>query len=273
MNKLIRFLAEHKWLNGFILLVYFLLVVLPHEQVGLLTVKIFGGLSRENYNLIILIFAGILFALLIIATFKKALQHPQKKLILFYSVSTILFVVACFKVLFVMNIESIHFMQYGIFAILCFPLIGNFTQTLIWSTLAGAFDEAYQYFYLAPERTDYFDWNDVIINLIGAALGLLVLKIYRIEIVRTAKNFLQSPVFYFLCLLSLSVVVLLSTGILSIYADAESSTPFTLVKILPESFWSFPPGPYVKYHIVLPLEGLIITTLLWFFYVGLDKSN
>ena len=273
MNSLIKILHANKWMNVIILFVYYLLVVLPHEKVGIIIAKIFEGQSRENYNLITLLIALVLFVILFTIIIRTVISHKERNLLILYFSITILYVLLCFNILFVMNIESIHFIQYAVFAILCYPLLNNFFQTLVFATIAGAFDEAYQYFYLAPNRTDYFDWNDVIINLVGAAIGVLILKTYLIKHIKLSKKFFKSPVFYFLCMIVLVVIALMSTGVLTVFSDDESIAAYTLVKVIPEGFWSYPPGPYVKYHVVMPMEGLIIISILWLFYYRLDASD
>ncbi|NNC84631.1 MAG: VanZ family protein [Bacteroidia bacterium] len=243
---------------------------MPHEKVGVVIAKIFEGTSRENYNLITLLNATTVFVLLLIILSKKLFAHKNKKVLIFYYSATVLFVVLCINVLFVMNVESIHFIQYAIFAILIYPLIKNFTQTIVFATIAGALDEVYQYFYLAPNRTDYFDWNDVIINLIGAAIGVLVLATLLSKLLKSNKTFFRSFTFYFLCLMALVVLALFGFNILSMYPVSNEST-FALVKVVPEGFWSIPPGPYVKYHVVMPLEGILIIVVLCLFYSRLDN--
>lgn len=270
MIKLLDWLSNNKAINILLLLTYFLLVVLPHEEVGLFINSTFGSLSRPQYNLVMLIVFSVIVLLVFIPLVHRISKHDERKIILFYLTTSLVFATICYLVLFVVNVEAIHFLQYAIFVILCFPLVNNYSESLIWATIAGAVDEGYQFFYLAPERTPHFDWNDIIINLIGAALGLIVLKIFNVQALRKKITMLQSPIFYFLMLVTISFFVLVFTGTLSIYQDPNSPTPLTLVRELPEGFWTYPPGPYVKYHIVEPLEGITVTVLLILFYSRLD---
>lgn len=261
----IKWLSERKLLNLICLIVYYLLVVLPHEWVGLQTVKIFGKLSRTQYNLTITAISTAAVIAFSIFVFTKIRHKENESLKWFYFIATCFFAVICFKVLFVINIEAIHFIQYAGFAILCFPLLLNFNQTLILSTIAGAIDEAYQYFYLAPQRTDYFDFNDVIINLIGAAFGLIFIRCFQ-PLVKTwqGKEFFKSPAFISLLFIITAVLCAFLTNTLGLNPSNENAV-FLLVKKVPTSFWSEIP-PKVLYHIVMPFEGIIITTLLILFY-------
>ncbi|MCB1888057.1 MAG: VanZ family protein [Rhodocyclaceae bacterium] len=47
-------------------------------------------------------------------------------------------------------------------------------RVLVLATLMGAADEAAQYLWVAATYGDYFDFNDVLVDTLGAALGLLV---------------------------------------------------------------------------------------------------
>lgn len=271
-NKLVNFFSNKKLLNLLILFVYYLLVVLPHEWVGLLTVKIFGDLERSTYNLIVLYISLTFLTILIITLAKKTLRHPQKKIILFYVLSTIFFAALCFNILFVVNIEVVHFFQYALFVLLCYPLTLNYNQTLLISTLAGALDEAYQYFYLSPKRTDYFDFNDVVINLIGVALGLIIIKIFK-PVTKTIqlKQFFKSPAFILLFAFSVIILIAFNTNILGVY-HTNTKAQFLLVKKSFNSFWTTV-HPNITYHVMLPLEGLLVTIALWLFYWPLGKEH
>jgi len=269
-NKWINWLYKHRFINFWGLFFYFLLVVLPHEQVGLLVNKIFGGLERSSYDLIIAILSITILGLSLFYFLKKILKHPNRNLIGFYLISTIILAVCCFKILFVVNIEFVHFVQYAVFAILCFPLTLNYTHTLIWATLAGAFDEAYQYFYLSPHRTDYYDFNDVIINLIGAAFGLIVIKIITPAFIKFKwKTFCQSHLFYCLINIGLLIAMAFASNLLGLY-PTDNEAQYLLVKEMPTQFWSTV-YPQIIYHILLPAEGLILIFGLFIFYSGLEN--
>ncbi len=271
LSRFLIFLKNRPIIHLFILLTYYLLVVLPHEWVGLLTVDIFGGLPRDTYNLIILIAGIIGLCLYFIPVIRQSWKQESRSLIFFYLVATIILAGLCINYLFVINIEMVHFIQYAVFAILCFPLLQNYNLTLIWATLAGALDEAYQYFYLAPERTDYYDFNDVITNLIGAAFGLILLRAYQIPSIKLSiLQFLKSKTFFLLLACTIIILFLLTTPYLSLYQGKKEAL-FYIVKVRPEGFWSVV-HPNVTFHIMLPLEGILTTIALWLFYSRLGNG-
>ncbi|MCB0476370.1 MAG: hypothetical protein KDC69_11885, partial [Flavobacteriaceae bacterium] len=165
-----------------VLIAYYLSVVLPHKRFGaFLNDVVFKGVARDQYNLIVLIGAILVFTGLLIIFFKNTAYSKERNKLRIYLLFNTLFAIVVVKTLFVINIELIHFPQYALFAILVFPLARCYNSTLLWSFQAGALDEAYQYFYLAPNDTSYYDFNDLITNLVGASFGLIFLKSFGVK--------------------------------------------------------------------------------------------
>ncbi len=274
MQNFIRWLSDHKLGNILILIAYYAIVVLPHEKVGYIIAKLFDNFTRDKYNAIILwIFLGLTF-ILGLMLFKAVRRHHQKGLLLTYILMTAFLMIFCFNALFVINVEVVHFPQYACFAILAFPLIGSFPRTLFWTIVAGAIDEGYQFLVLAPRRPDYYDFNDVVINLVGAAAGLIILKIFSVPERKALGPFLKKPELLFLAGLVSALAIMYVTGHFAIVDTSENPAFLTLIHKPVEGFWTMPPGPYAKYHVLRPLPGLIIIILLFVFYSGLsDKSN
>jgi hypothetical protein len=82
---------------------------------------------------------------------------------------------AAWWLLTVANIELIHFPQYAVLAVLLFAGGLHPTWALIGATSLGAIDEVYQHFVLYADRQEaYLDFNDMVLNCIGAAGGLLL---------------------------------------------------------------------------------------------------
>lgn len=81
--------------------------------------------------------------------------------------------------------EVAHYPEYAIVAWLLAATLDPFRmarpvgRVLFWTTLLGAVDECQQYIWIAPSYGDYFDFNDVLVNLLGGVLGLLLY--YRFE--------------------------------------------------------------------------------------------
>ena len=69
--------------------------------------------------------------------------------------------------------ERIHYLQYGFLTWLCYLAIGQPFAAALMAFLIGYVDEAHQFWVLyAGDPIQYFDWNDISLNLLGA-LGAL----------------------------------------------------------------------------------------------------
>ncbi len=277
MKRFIHWLSEHRLANIVILFIYVMAVVLPHKRFAtFLNNTVVGGLGidnntaegRQTYNLVALSIAVFILCCVLYVFIKNTKDAVYRNRIWGYMIANTILAVIVLQFLFVVNIEFVHYPQYALFAILSFPLIQNYHQTLLWTTLAGTIDEAYQYFYLAPNDTFYYDINDVITNLVGAVFGLLFLWSFNIGTERRTK-FLKSSAFYAWLVLGCIMAICCFTKLLSIYPS--ESTEFQLLKKLPNGFWS-KAHPIVTYHITQPFEGTLIVIGLWLFYVKIGKN-
>jgi len=269
MNTLVQWLKDHKLINFGIWLIYAMLVILPHEWVGLKINTFFKSMPRQQYNEIILIGSLVLLSIVLTSIGKKLLAHTEKGLIFFFFAITIFFIYLTNTYLFVINIESVHYLQYAVAAILIFPMLNSYYATLFWATFMGFIDESYQYFILAPERTDYFDINDIITNFLGVAFGLLILKTLGVEADKRDSQTLKTQVVLPALLLTLFMGILLATNILSV---GPSEDMYNIVRVPPPGFWS-KVHPNVTYHVVQPLEGLIYMITLFGIYYFAFRSK
>ena len=83
---------------------------------------------------------------------------------------------AAARLLTVVSIEAIHYPQYALMAAV-FARAGLSLQgAWIAATVLGGVDEIYQLAFLPRGRPTYFDWNDVVLNGIGAAFGCVAVS-------------------------------------------------------------------------------------------------
>jgi hypothetical protein len=89
-------------------------------------------------------------------------------------------VLACAAVLaqgrlIVASVETVHYPQYAVLAALL--VRGGLGLETAWAvaTMLGVIDETFQYLVLPRGTFDYLDWNDIVLNALGAALGLVAL--------------------------------------------------------------------------------------------------
>lgn len=274
MKKILKYLGAHPLLNVGLALAYFLAVTLPHEQVGLWTVPIRESLGWDRYNLLLLAMSGVALLVLLIFLGKNLRQNEvNRRKFLTYLVAAVLLTAASFRWLVIINIEAVHFGQYAVMAILLFPLVRRFGETLFWVTLLGTLDEAYQYFVLAPHRTNYFDLNDVILNLLGGVFGLLLVaslgKIFQVE---RKRLWFQSPVFFATILIAVGLSISFANSWLYIQPAEGQGALWALIREPQVGLWTTV-HPGFTFHVVQPLEGVIIVVILLMFFSGIGDVN
>jgi hypothetical protein len=94
--------------------------------------------------------------------------------------TSLLIVAAIAHRLIVVNaIETIHYPQYALVALLLVRGGASLDAAWLGATVLGAADEGYQAVALPRGAPDYFDWNDVVLNGIGAAFGILIAMALR----------------------------------------------------------------------------------------------
>ncbi len=275
MNKYVQWMAQHRVYNIMVLICYFVAVVLPHKKFGtFLNGTVVRGLGidnrtaegRQEYNFYALSIALVLLVSLLYVFIKNSIGLKDRMTIWGFMILNVILAALIIECLFVVNIEFVHFPQYAVFAILLFPLIGNYRSTMVWTTLAGMIDEAYQYFYLAPMDTSHYDFNDVLTNLVGAVFGLLLLR--SMSVAEHSKFKLWKSTFWYgIAGIALIVCSFHMADILSIYPSEDHQ--YHILREMPTEFWSKIP-PSVTYHVVRPIEGIVLTCLLWIIFSRLS---
>jgi len=82
------------------------------------------------------------------------------------------------RTLIINNIERIHYPQYALMSILLGLTIRNESLLLLAASFAGLADEVLQ-FAMNPEKTAYLDFNDIVLNILGAAFGTALVMAFR----------------------------------------------------------------------------------------------
>ena len=141
MNQIITWLKASKVRTAIITIIYFLLVILPHEWVGIKLSSLFSTVTRSTYDLIILSVFLLLLFFVVLAFWKKIMQHSERTKLLFYFALTIFLIALVNNFLLVVNVEFVHYLQYAIGAILLFTLFGNYFVVLFVAFLISLFDE------------------------------------------------------------------------------------------------------------------------------------
>lgn len=268
--RAIRWACHHPFLLGVLATVYFLALSLNHEKFGILIADTFNINERASYNHLFLQMALAAGAFYLFAVVPSLIRQ-KNWLALTYLMLTLVLSGLAVQVLMVVMSETIHFPQYALLAMLLFPVLRSFHLTLSATAILGAIDEGLQYWYLSPQRTDYYDFNDVVLNFLGAVLGVLVIGAWSDRSVtvprhRSHWNGLLIAGALLLLLLAWSANVIDFVPPQHTLAPA----PLTLVRKASTGLWaSIPMG--LQFHILRPLPGLGLLLLLTALYYPLDR--
>jgi hypothetical protein len=116
------------------------------------------------------------FATVGLAALAASWLSPTKTIRAMASAMTILLgVTVCAQLLIVVNaIEDVHYPQYALLAFLIARGTSSAEAGWLAATVLGAIDEGYQFAALPRGTPAYYDWNDVVLNGIGAAFGAVI---------------------------------------------------------------------------------------------------
>ena len=141
-----------------------------------------------------------------------------------------------------------------------------------------ALNMLFQYFFLVPEF-EYFDFNDNVLNLVGAGLGLIIVHTLGGKVVEIKRfKWYQSPAIITGIVLLILFCLLLLTGKMTINpAGIEGSANwFSLNRAtMPAGeFWK-EAYPGRRFHILRPAEGIFIIYLLFagFFFLDMIRGH
>lgn len=256
-------------------LFYFLIVSLPHHPFSnwFDTTVLFpsGHYSVQRYADVL----SLLTILVAVALATKIVLVHQSQAIKHFGVLLLLLILMYVsdQYLIVNNIERIHYPQYAILALLLGLSLRGELLIFFTASFAGFLDEFLQYV-MNPNRTNYLDFNDIALNVLGAGLGVVVLVGIREGAYTSASAYEQQFNFIFLSLLvaltGLVAFGLLTDRIVALVEKAKERSVFTVFNDRMSFVMSFEKHSefwqksyYGKgFHIFTPFEGLAVIALL-----------
>lgn len=273
MISALKWLGRNKAIAVMLAILTYFSIVTFHDEITQIAIKLRNTFGRDQYNSFLGYFFLGLLVLFISYLVWKIVKSKTKTLDSVLALSMVVLMLLSFRYLMTYNIEAIHFVEYAIVAIILMPVLRSYGETVFWVTMLGLTDELFQYFFLVPEF-EYFDFNDNILNLLGAGAGVIFVFIAGGNAVEMKSyKWYRSPAMVTAAgLLGLFIVLYISgkmtfnpTGI------EEGANWFSLNrKPLPDGFWK---EAYAgrSFHIMRPLEGIaVIYSIIVGFFI-LDK--
>ena len=140
----------------------------------------------------------------------------------------------------VVSIENIHYPQYALLLWALARALPSVESAWLITVGLGIVDEGYQFVAQTRGTPGYFDWNDVVLNAIGACLGVVVTLALTSAVPRAR--------------LRARTAVVVAAGLIAI--------AFVLDPPVLSPFFSFTPGGRA-FHRVSATEAAVVVAALW----------
>lgn len=220
--------------------------ILLHEQANDLARQLVRamGLSLFLWSTRLLALAGAITILFFLR--RGFLSNPDrlKKLLIF-----IPFALTLDLSLIVYPSERIHYLQYGLLTLIAYKAIGKALPAALTAFVFGYLDEAHQYWFIyAHDPTVYFDWNDIVLNLLAAIIAL----VFLLPEAEPVRKIPKRNVFAAL------VVWILADSLLVFLLNPDQ---YLLGNESRNSFW-ITSGINTHYHVLNAWEGTIILGII-----------
>lgn len=276
MRQIIHWLEAHKCVNALLVLFYSLFVVFAHDFFVQISVNLMNYLSLEVYNQVVAAIAlALLLGLIYLVSYGIKNRSKVDFAGLVFLMMSIAGLVVHFFVFTEMNIEFIHAAEFGILALFLYPLVGRFGAAISFALAIMVIDEWYQYQVLYPETVEYFDFNDLQLDLLGAGLFLSMLKTFRILAKKQPVGIAKRSEFYGIIHGALAVIILLSFSFVVPYAYQATDGTWLVLNAIqePYGFWRVHPEIGSTYHVLEPVTGLVVVFGICLFYMAMDPIS
>lgn len=271
--KALQFLEKHKALNLFLVFVYGTALIFFHNFFVQLSVAAMNKLSLGVYNKLVLITSictGAAALLLFVFYLLKNTENRVWKSV--YGLVTLLLIGLHYAFLFEMNIEIIHAVEFAFLSLLLFPLTCSFGASVVFTLPFIFVNEWYQYTVLYPHYIHYFEFNDVVVDLLGCGLAMIMLWMAGKKAYSMGN--MNKYALIFLAGLNILFCVLLLSCVLAQYPTEECNNTFLVLNKLenPHLFWQTHYFGQV-YHVMKPVEGWIAINILCLFFTSMDWKS
>jgi hypothetical protein len=270
VSRLLRAIHSHRFWGWLALLAYAAAVTFPHENVQWLMNEIAIRISHHRLYLLsaeIGVIEVLLLTLIVVWRLKS--RETRFALVSFWILTLAL--IAFTRWAFTANdLELVHYPQYVPEGVALVALTASAPESLAWIVILGGLDEAFQYAVLSRFRPAPYDFNDVFMDLLGGALGVLLGMLFLRCTRRDPSEPPDPPLWKrpgiaaILGILATGIL-LWASGLMLLFEDkTDTRYWFSLSRFRAPTFWFQVPtnGPD-RYHTLSPIEGpiLILATI------------
>jgi hypothetical protein len=273
-QRLLAAFSRHKILGWIALLIYVPSVIFPHNLVQFYANEIAIRYTHKGLYLISAV-SAITIGVIITLVFLLALRRQAERGAVFLLwLAAILLMVGTWWVFMANNTELVHFPQYFPEGLALLALTASPVESIAWATIFGGLDEAFQYVYVVPGKPVPYDFNDIFMDLLGGAAGVVfAMALMRLERREGEpgwwKGVLKRPGIAVFLGLVVAGIGLWAAGLMMLYEAPNAPRHwFSLSRQHDLPFWFSAPnflGPRT-FHELSPVEGpilLLITLAVW----------
>jgi hypothetical protein len=259
------------------LLLYAAAVTFPHEQVQYIVNEIAIRITHKHLYQVSAAILVTLGALLTYFLFKRLAKHTERRTIITFWVLTIALIWCIWRFLTANNVELVHYPQYVPEGMALLALTLSPAESMAWIALFGGLDESFQYWHLSAGKPVPYDFNDIYMDLLGGAAGVVLALAFlpcdpRDRKPESWKSILLRPGVVVILTIVAIGIVLWSCGLMVLYEGTNTAHWFALSRVKMPAFWFqvLANGPN-KYHTLSPIEGPILILATIALYATLDR--
>ena len=266
--RVIRWLSTHRFVAVLLALALYYSVVFYHDDISEYAMVLYYNVGETLYN----VYMEYAFIALLVPTLAilgwLIFRSGHWVFFLSLTLANLLMMWASYRLLVTYNIEFVHYFAYMAIAFVLLPVLRHLGETVVVVTLLGAIDEGYQYLVLNP-KFEYYDFNDVLLNLIGAGTGVVTaLMLGRGAIELRAMPLYASKAFWLALSVPLGFYLACQAGWAAVgpIENPDGGEVFALFrKAQGDGLWK---EPYVGkfFHVVRPVEGSVLIYGLFLAY-------
>ena len=170
--------------------------------------------------------------------------------------------VVAYWILVAVHSELVHLLQYLLLLLALHAAFGRLGFASSLAFLVSVFDEGYQYWVLRRGWNSYYDFNDLVLNQIGIALGVALVFSANPPAgdFRWRRGFGRA--WWIPGIVALSLALCLLSGWMGIErATSPEATVFLSRSGPPPTFWTHAEWSGKDFHILAPIPGLLLTAL------------
>jgi len=277
-SRVLAGFQRHKVIGWVVLLVYAALVTFPHNTVQYYANEIAIHYTHARLYQGSAICAAAIAIVINVWLLIRLRRAAERSTILIAWVLTMLLTWGAWSGLTANNTEFVHYPQYFPEGVILLALTGSPVEAIAWATILGGIDEAYQYTFIVNNRPVPYDFNDIVMDIAGAAAGVIFAMAFlpterRKNVAGWIRSTLKRPGIAAVIGILVSGILLWAAGLMTFY-ERPGAPPhwFSLSRQTKLPFWFSVDflGPR-KFHELSPLEGPIAIVLILGLYALLDR--